>query len=87
MSDLTDRLDEAVARQLPNNVEWKEVGAARRAMLAELDKMGWAVVPKEPTDDMMAAWYDAAEKWVHEEGEDSAPYKVMLAAAPKLEDV
>jgi hypothetical protein len=102
MSDLTDRLDEAMARAYATDLYddatvWGRLTGkdrryclsiartARRAMLAELDAMGWAVVPKEATGDMsMAAIdYDVNEpckpRWA-----DS--WRVMLAAAPKLEE-
>lgn len=53
-----------------------------RAALAEAERRGWVMVPKEPTEAMMeAAWVPDVEDFPDE------PYKAMLAAAPKAEDV
>ena len=64
--------------------------AAVRAVLDELDRMGWVIVPKEPTEAMISAWYHT-----HGEGQrrmakgETAPFArgdwaSMIAAAPKL---
>ena len=67
-----------------------EAIASVSAVLDELDRMGWVVVPKEPTEAMISAWYHT-----HDEGQrrmakgETAPFArgdwaSMIAAAPKL---
>ena len=62
-----------------------------RAILSALDVAGYAVVPKEPTPEMVEAWDSAAPgpvsdnaAWTNENCA-RADYVAMLAAAPKVQ--
>lgn len=59
--------------------EWNR-GGARRA-LAELDRQGYQIVPKEPTKDMVGRIWDVVER---NDGSYWDAYLAMLAAAPKV---
>jgi hypothetical protein len=58
--------------------EWNR-GGARRA-LAELDRQGYLIVPKDPIEDQLEAGYQALDN--HESVADL--YRAMLAFAPKV---
>lgn len=51
---------------------------ALTAMLAELDKAGWKLVPKEPTAEMIRAF-----RLEHQDG-SGQQYRAFIAAAPKF---
>jgi hypothetical protein len=58
-----------------------DTGKGVRAALAAIDAAGFAIVPKEPTEEMETAYWRA-------QGMDRAPcdqtWDAMLAAAPKV---
>ena len=49
-----------------------------RAAIAEAEKLGWVIVPKEPTEAMADAGKDAAGFLASPEG-----WRAMIASAPK----
>jgi hypothetical protein len=65
-------------------VTWEAMLAAapQPAVQQEPASNGWKLVPIEPTNEMMRAFFEAAGKWVNEEGADEDVYIAMLEAAP-----
>ncbi len=66
-------------------IEMMGVELARLRLEVQQEQAGWQRVPVEPTPEMVNAFHDSMNKWIHEIGEDGDVYKAMLAAAPKGE--
>lgn len=69
----------------PKSIEYALWQAAQAAAVPE----GWQVVPEEPTKEMIEASWDVAGIGVigNQQVHIAIAYRVMLAAAPKPEDV
>jgi hypothetical protein len=61
-----------------------EAAEAARVVVANGSEIpnGWKLVPTEPTNAMMLAFFDAARLWQDEIGENEDVYRAMLAASP-----
>lgn len=76
-------------------VEWLKIRDAAdqygmRAALSEyhriLEERGYVVVPKEPTEAILAGMGNAFGLWVQEIGDDADVYRAMIEAAGFSED-
>lgn len=53
-------------------------------LAAELAAIGYVIVPREPTPEMIAAWRDNIDAWLREETDEMHLWRVMIGAAPKI---
>ncbi len=88
---MTDKLIEALvkaSRTARADSIWDRVcedTAAVRAVLAELDRQGFAVVPKELTEQMFeVGWLEMSTLFHNGNADPYLVWKELLAAAPKL---
>jgi hypothetical protein len=97
--DLEEKIKAAIAEQLVPEINTQSnrgkqiVHFAARSVLSCLEENGMVVVPREPTEEMIRAGYDALvaewpENWsddgsTPEKYEATIVYPAMLAAAPK----
>jgi hypothetical protein len=65
-----------------NEYRWQDYLSTADAILAALYAAGLVVVPREPTEEMIAAFSDSIQFWMEECGEDADVYRSMLAASP-----
>ena len=71
-------LKEETAGHWDTRLAWKTWQAASRSSEDKGVPEGWALVPVEPTPEMIASTADEARDWTDEE-----IYRAMLAAAPR----
>lgn len=78
---MSDKLIEAVAREL-HHAGWEKDywTEAAKQVIAAIEASGYAVVPKEPTMEMLSALYDIGSYDILA----SDAYAAMLADAPKV---
>ncbi|QDZ10565.1 hypothetical protein [Devosia ginsengisoli] len=84
MADPVEVMARAVSKSIyGGEVTWRQSVPAAEAALSALDAAGFAVVPKEPTQEMWAASGDAIVKLghVHHDAISEACYRSMLSAA------
>lgn len=82
MSDLIQRLDDVA--NATRDAVWRPLSVTSESMvlhaiLSKLDLMGYVIVPREPTAEMVEAGWD----WCSYRAIEDI-YKSMLAAAPKV---
>lgn len=78
---MSDKLIEAVAREL-HHAGWEKDywTEAAKQVIAAIEASGYAVVPKEPTTEMLSALYDIGSYDILA----SDAYAAMLSARPKV---